>query len=139
MSNTYYVVMRLNYEFNDEVNYRPDGGGGDPIKVFTDRKLAEFYVNKLDLKEYRWLLSDGDSFLGYSYDGLDGLNYGKAGSLEKTLTKLGFKFENYELIVPKKTLTDDEIQKIINVCNLEFHTIETLDDSLPKEIYEELE
>lgn len=36
MGKTAYVIQSIGYEYNDEVNYVPDGGGGHAVAVYFD-------------------------------------------------------------------------------------------------------
>ncbi len=48
----YYIVQRLGWQYNDEINYRSEDAGGKPERVFTDRKKAETLADELNAKEF---------------------------------------------------------------------------------------
>ena len=46
-----YVLMKVDWEYNDENYYRPEGEGGSPQKVFLDASKAISELNRLNKKE----------------------------------------------------------------------------------------
>ena len=76
---TCYVVSHVNYEYNDEVYYPPENGGGTPQLVFTDKKLAENKALLLNSLEFQGLTPGN---YGYELDEVSSL------SAEQIVTKL---------------------------------------------------
>ncbi len=70
MSETFYVLMEQGFDYNDEYYFRTDGG--NPCRVFTNRKKAEEAAEKRNLEEFKKLVKEG-SIREYSSDGLEGL------------------------------------------------------------------
>jgi len=35
-----YLLMELSWEYNDEYYYRPESGGGNPVKLFNTKEAA---------------------------------------------------------------------------------------------------
>jgi hypothetical protein len=50
---TGYIIMTINYEYNDEVYYQGEGGGGNPVKVFRDKLRAEERCRQLNVEAFR--------------------------------------------------------------------------------------
>lgn len=70
MSEQFYVLMECGFEYNDE--YYTPSEGGNPSKVFTNRKKADEACEKANLVEFKYLVKEG-YIREYSSDGLDGL------------------------------------------------------------------
>lgn len=46
----YYIIQRLGWEYNDEIYYVSEVGGGTPKKVYTDEEKAQNECDKLNAK-----------------------------------------------------------------------------------------
>lgn len=66
----FYVLMERGFDYNDEYYFQIDGG--NPSKVFTNRKKADEACEKANLEEFKRLVKEG-YIREYSSDGLDGL------------------------------------------------------------------
>ena len=53
MSDTIYVVVKIGYEYDDNVYYRSDNGGGEPIQAFHSKELADKYVEEINLDQIK--------------------------------------------------------------------------------------
>jgi hypothetical protein len=62
-----YVITRLNYEYNDEYSHQPEGGGGDPEIVLTDKAKAEAKLDELEFSAFKETASEINN---YDYGGL---------------------------------------------------------------------
>ena len=58
MTETYYVVMECGWEYNDQYMYRPECGGGNPVKVFTSLRDAKEFARHLTLKNFKFFRDD---------------------------------------------------------------------------------
>lgn len=71
---TGYVITEIGYEYNDEIYYQSESGGGVPVKVYLDKEKAQAELDKLNMEslmtcqigEYSYdikdVISDMDSF-----------------------------------------------------------------------------
>lgn len=66
-----YVICKLDFEYNDEIEYR-EGTGGIPERVFSDQEEAEKELSKLNAKYF-----DGLDIGTYCYGLSEILNYNK--------------------------------------------------------------
>lgn len=48
-----YLLQSLQYEYNDETNYLPEGGSGKPELIFSDKAAAEKKRDELDYEEMK--------------------------------------------------------------------------------------
>lgn len=69
MSEKFYVLMEVGFDYNDETYFRYNGGGGHPSRVFTNKKKAEEAALKNNLTEFQKLIRS-DEIREYGY-GLD--------------------------------------------------------------------
>lgn len=46
-----FVIMKIDWEYDDENYYRPEGGGGNPVKVFTNPSKALKICQEMNSKE----------------------------------------------------------------------------------------
>ena len=72
-----YVILKKGFEYNDEINYESDGGGGHPEKVFFKKEDAKKEILRLDIEEMKEtdiehyaydigdIVSDVDGFKAY--------------------------------------------------------------------------
>lgn len=56
-----YLILRANFEYNDEINYSTDGGEG--VQVFTDKEVAEKHLAELQAAAF-----SGCRIKDYSYE-----------------------------------------------------------------------
>ena len=47
---TGYVVTEVGYEYNDEIYYQSESGGGTPVRVFLDKAKAQAEVDRMNLE-----------------------------------------------------------------------------------------
>ena len=67
---TYFTIVQLGYEYNDEIMYQPESGGGQPVSLFKTRESANSHVDELNKKEIFNLISS-DELSTYGYDWSD--------------------------------------------------------------------
>jgi len=48
-----YVVMEKGFEYNDEIYYESDGGGGHPSKILFTKEASDAEVERLNIEEIR--------------------------------------------------------------------------------------
>ena len=48
-----FILMRKGFEYNDEIMYEPEGGGGTPTKIFFQKDLAEVEMVQRNIKEFK--------------------------------------------------------------------------------------
>lgn len=48
-----YVVVEVGYEYNDEIYYQPESGGGKPVHMYTSKKKAEQEALQLTASKLR--------------------------------------------------------------------------------------
>lgn len=133
-----YVVMAVGYEYNDEINYRPESGGGDPIQVFYDKNLAELYVKQKNLEEYRKRFvpskecryyTEGLGHYAYDFQEID-----CTGKLKEVLSDLGLDPDDcYEMTLPAD-ISDDDLRKVVENCNVSFYELVAIPDTIPGEM-----
>lgn len=118
---TLYVVMRKEYQYNDEINYA-EGDGGSPTKAFTDKKKAEREAMKLNAEEIRGGIE------GYWYDIKDILEV-DLDEFQRILKDVGGSYdedESYVISLPK-TMTYADAEKVLNAINLRWYTIASVE------------
>lgn len=47
---TIYILSEIGWEYNDENYYRPESGGGTPVKAYSTREKAQDECNKLNAR-----------------------------------------------------------------------------------------
>lgn len=57
---TVYVLMQEGWEYNDEIFFQSDGGGGRPHSFFTVEKDAQEECDKRNVKSFRELWENGE-------------------------------------------------------------------------------
>jgi hypothetical protein len=62
MSNTVFVLMEQGWDYNDEVYFQPECGGGTPNKIYTSEKEALAEMKRRNLKSMKGLLISGEAF-----------------------------------------------------------------------------
>ena len=103
---TYYIVQRVGYEYNDEVNSRGESEGGTPEKVFQSKEAAIAHCDVLNAKELSGLnLME----YGYSTDKVC-RNFEKLSEILVEFGQDAPSEDNYKLILPK--LTVEQYKKI---------------------------
>jgi hypothetical protein len=71
MSKVSYVLMKEGWDYNDEIRFQPECGGGSPQKVFSDETKARTECDARNVEELKSLFSSGE-IVEYSY-GFDDL------------------------------------------------------------------
>lgn len=72
-----FVVCQIGYEYNDEINTRPESGGGTPIKVFRNEISAKKECNSANLQFLRNHCED--NFGQYCYELHEAVDFIKLG------------------------------------------------------------
>lgn len=57
---TVYVLMKEGWEYNDEVFFQAESGGGRPDSFFTDEALAEAECSKRNIRDFKSLWETGE-------------------------------------------------------------------------------
>jgi len=57
---TVYVLMHEGWDYNDEVFFRSEGGGGTPESFFTDEAKANAECDKRNIKDFKSLWETGE-------------------------------------------------------------------------------
>lgn len=60
MNKELFVLMEVGWDYNDEVMFRTEGGGGHPTKVFDNEEAANKQCVSKNIEEFKRLTSDGD-------------------------------------------------------------------------------
>jgi len=120
-----YVLVRIGFEYNDEVYYNNQGGSnGEPVKVFHDKKLANLYCQKKNIEELK------RNEIGQYCYGLDEID---AGGMVDFLDSLGIDTnDHYELNL--SGLTDEQFEKLYELTSLRFYDVVAVDDVLPPDL-----
>lgn len=71
-----YVLVEEGWEYNDEVMFRPESGGGTPTKVFASKEKAEQERDRLNAKVLSAKFADG-SIQDYFYSISDMVPYSR--------------------------------------------------------------
>lgn len=48
----YYIIQKIGWEYNDESYFRPESGGGFPVKVITDKVKAKTLCAKMNIEGF---------------------------------------------------------------------------------------
>lgn len=117
-----FVVLRHDFEYNDEIYYQGEHAGGQPIKVFHDESLAKLYAKELT----------GDALRGleigqYCY-GLDEID--RTGKVKEILTNLEVNTEDWQAYIPKD-ISNEDLDAICDNLGIEFFSVVKVDDILP--------
>ena len=111
-----YIVMEKSFEYNDEIYYTPESGGGNPENVFTDKEKAEQFARQ---KNVEFMKAHNPSEFSYE-PSLEFLN--KNISQQDALTKLkavGVDFYNEEYLSMEKPWdkdwTPEQVEVIVEV------------------------
>lgn len=124
---TMYVVLRLGYEYNDEIYYRGESEGGSPIKIFHDKQIAEHYCK---VKNIQMLKSGRAPYeYCYNYDEIDG------GGLREFLEDKGIDGSYFS--EEFKGFTDEDWEEFYNKSSLRFFEICAVDDIIPPDFIAE--
>jgi hypothetical protein len=111
----YYIVQKVGYEYNDEVNYRPECDGGTPEKVFSSALKAEKYADKLNLEEL-----SGCQIRGYGYSDREVVEDGFFDVYNElfndNLTEIDWDFQ-----LPK--LTKDQYNQLKDYIKVKFYEV----------------
>lgn len=113
-----YVVMPINYEYNDET-YNAEGYG-KPKSMYTDRQNAEDEAFELTRKELQ-----GTDLNRFFYSISDVLNVSYSIALTKfAAVGLTIPAENQweEFVLPKE-LSTEQVKVLLEVLNLEFFVV----------------
>jgi hypothetical protein len=60
MSTKYYVLMQVGFDYDDQNYSIPQGGGGHPTLVFTNKKKAEEECTKRNREEMKVRIQNGE-------------------------------------------------------------------------------
>lgn len=133
---TGYVITEIGYEYNDEIYYQSESGGGTPVKVYLDKEKAQADLDQLNLEslvtceigQYAYDMND-------IVDDMEAFEkilkkYDKEGSLDmEDSYELG---EWFSSNASKFSNTDKK--KLLELVSLEFYTlteVEIDDSKLP--------
>lgn len=121
---TMYVLVRIGYEYNDEIYYNRGGSGGEPVKVFHDKKLAHLYCQKKNIDE---LKKEEIGHYCYSLDEIDN------GGMEDFLKSVGVDISD-SWDISLRGLTDEQLEKVYELTSLRFYDVIEVDDVLPPDL-----
>lgn len=133
---TGYVITEVGYEYNDEIYYQSESGGGTPVKVYLDKAKAEAEIDRLNLEslvtceigQYAYNMSDIVSDMPAFEKILK--KYDTEGTLD-----LEDEYELGEWFSAKASgFSESDKKKILKLVNLEFYTlaeVEIDDSKLP--------
>lgn len=119
-----YVLVRIGFEYNDEIYYNQGGSDGEPVKVFRDKELADLYCRQKNLEQMK------NEDLGRYCYGLDEID---AGGMVNFLDNLGVNTSSsWELNL--SNLTDEQWNKLYETTSLRFFDVVEVDDVLPPDL-----
>ena len=133
---TGYVITEVGYEYNDEIYYQSESGGGTPVKVYLDKAKAEAEIDRLNLEslvtceigQYAYNMSDIVSDMNAFEKILK--KYDTEGTLDlEDEYELGEWFSANAI-----SFSQADKRKIVKLVNLEFYTlaeVEIDDSKLP--------
>jgi hypothetical protein len=110
-----YVLMHEGWEYNDEVFFRAESGGGTPHSFFTKEEEAQSECDKRNLKDFKSLWETGE-IREYCY-GIDELiHYNKREDKEKlrALDKICEKIFDKDFNEIGESFNDGEDLKILS-------------------------
>jgi len=122
--------MELGFEYNDEINYRPDAAGGSPLKVFSDEGMANTYCEHMNIKSMRSAISGHGGIASYFYSVED---IDKTGKLEGILQSLKVATDGND---STPELSDADVKRILDNSNLRFFTVESVELGKPDDVYD---
>jgi hypothetical protein len=116
MGRAVYVIQSIGYEYNDEINYVPESGGGHAKVVYLDEVAAKKKLMELEIKE--WRRQDIGRY-GYGIDEIaDNVE-----EFQKALEAMGVDSSDWwEAEIPE-TATDEQIKNLIRHSSIRFHEI----------------
>lgn len=142
-----YVLMEEGWDYNDEIRFTPECGGGMPRKVFEDQEKAQAECDARNIKELKSLFASGE-IREYCY-GFDDLipyrskhNEEHRAKLDTVCTKLfGVDWEqlsditdNYrhydredQKLIIKESSTDADWLELLGCINLNFWEVVTVE------------
>lgn len=133
---TGYVITEVGYEYNDEIYYQSESGGGTPVKVYLDKAKAEAEIDRLNLEslvtceigQYAYNMSDIVSDMNAFEKILK--KYDTEGTLDlEDEYEIGEWFSANAI-----SFSQADKRKIVKLVNLEFYTlaeVEIDDSKLP--------
>lgn len=84
--NTIYVLMEEGWEYNDEIMFQPEGGGGSPHSFFLKEEDAQKECERRNLKSFKDLWKTGEiRNYCYGFDELIPYNFRKDKTNRKAL------------------------------------------------------
>ena len=134
--NTVYVLMEEGWDYNDEVYFRSDGGGGHPSCFFGSQEEADKECQTRNIKSFRELWQSGE-IREYCY-GIDELlpyesRKDKASKklLNETCEKLfgldwnevDDQFSNEDRVTILESATDADWTQLFDLMNLNFWNV----------------
>lgn len=119
-----YVLVRINFEYNDEIYYNHGGSNGEPVKVFHDKNLAELYCRQKNLQQMK---KEDIGHYCYGLEDIDG------GRLINILEDIGVDTSSsWEMNLSH--LTDEQWDRLYNATTLRFYDVVEVDDVLPPDL-----
>jgi hypothetical protein len=113
----YYIIQRLNWEYNDEVYHTSESGGGTPEKIYSDAQKAQDKCDELNAAEM-----SGLRIMEYGYD-LDDVfrNSDKANAILAKLNAPIPEDDNWDYQLPKMTAA--QYKKLAPCLNVKFFEV----------------
>jgi len=137
MSEKFYVLMEVGFDYNDETYFRYNGGGGHPSRVFTSKKKADEACLAKNIEEFKKVISNGD-IREYGY-GLDEVLSSKVTEEDVMyeegifMTLFGKTAESWwdslydEKVTFKVQPTDAQWKRLIDCFNFQFWEVVTVE------------
>ena len=138
MSEKFYVLMEVGFDYNDETYFRYNFGGGHPESVFTNKKKAEEACTKKNIERFSSLIKNGElREYGYGLDEVlsdkvyeedlmyeEGIFMQLFGTTAETWWDSLYDREDVRLKVEP---TDEQWAKLFNCFNLNFYEVVTVE------------
>lgn len=115
-----YVVIEKGWEYNDEIYYRAESGGGIPMKVFKDKHKADTWAREQNIKCVR-----GQELCSFYYDLEDILGNVTEEYFKNFYSRIfSVKDCNVELFQIPKDAPAEDIGRVLDLLNPEFMSFE---------------
>lgn len=120
---TYYTVVEINFEYNDETYYASDEESGNPVKLYKSKEKAEEEVKKLN-KKHAISLIDDELLSSYGYDWEEVLEgHGKFDDVKDILEIFGLPNDLYDGGQQAQELTNEQKEELAQYISVRAYKV----------------
>lgn len=115
---SYYTIVEIDFQYNDEVYYPTEQNSGKPIELYTSLENAKSRLDELNKNKISSLMSD-------KYDGISGYGYGWDEVIDDNRVIEDLNLNNIDMydFSLDQLKDDDERELFISSISLEFYKI----------------